>query len=330
MSTQKKIRWLYLALALCLCGLSLSMLLVAPARTHADNTSENPIVFSDTGVSVENVMQYWTPRRMASALSADMPAIDEKKVAVPRVAHQTHVHQAALSQTALSAADPANPLYQVVGKVFFSTNGKDFVCSGTSVASLNRSLVDTAGHCVVNNKHFVSNWVFCPVYTGNGCHFYVAKILATDKVWLDHSDRPDGWYGDDLGMAVVAPAAPGGKKLADAFGSVSGLANIDYVARKYLTVGYPAAPPFTGKTQLKCESPVLKTDDNQNTDSPLGVACDMTGGSSGGGWFITVNGQLYLNGHTSYGYNNDPGVLYSPYFNNTWLDLFRATQVIAV
>ncbi|HEY0756158.1 MAG TPA: hypothetical protein VGD98_19535 [Ktedonobacteraceae bacterium] len=329
MFTQKKIRCLYMALASCLYGLFLSMLLAAPVRTYAENTPANPVVFSDTMTSTENVIQYWTPKRMASALSADIPAIDEK-VAVPRAHYQSRTRQATGYRQARPNSSPTNPLYSQVGKVFFSNEGKDFVCSGTIVASLNRSLVDTAGHCVVNSKHFVSNWVFCPMYNGNGCHFYIARILVTDKLWLDHSDRPDGWYGNDFGMAVVVSGTPGGKKLADAFGSITGLTNIDYVSRKYLALGYPAAPPFTGRVQIKCESSVLKTDDNQNTESPPGIACDMTGGSSGGGWFLTINGQLYLNGHTSYGYNNDPGVLYSPYFGTVWLDLFRESQVINV
>ncbi len=335
MSTQKKGRWSLLALAMCLYGLFLSMTLSGPARTHADNTPINPIVFSNTIDQTASIIEYWTPKRMASALSADIPTLD-KEIAIPRTTHQPGIGLKTGSRHTLPIpnptprADPVHPLYPQMGKIFFSNDGRDWVCSGTALVSQNHSLVDTAGHCVADDKHFVSNWIFCPMYNGEGsCHFYVAKLLATNKLWFDHSDHPSGWFASDFGMAIVTPGVSG-QKLTDACGGVIGLANIDYNQKSYLALGYPAAPPFNGRTQQRCGSAVAQTDENEGLPAPLGIMCDMTGGSSGGGWLIDINGQLYLNGHTSYGYKSEPGVLYSPYFGPTWLDLYQATQNITV
>ncbi len=330
MSTHKRRHWPYLVLAMGLYGLFCSTALTIPARLHAATAPTNPVVFSNPVTDINAVEAYWTPKRMASALSADIPA-NEKQVAIPRTLHQVRKRSFPAFTGSLPIpdpkADPVHPPYTQEGKIFFSDGGRDWVCSGTALVSNNRSLVDTAGHCVADDKHFVANWIFCPMYDGNGCHYYIARVLATDKLWLDHSDRPDGWFGYDFGMAVVISTQPN-KKLTDSFGGVTPIANLDPAHQTYLAVGYPAAPPFNGQTQQKCESQVTKTDEQGGDVEAMGIQCDMTGGSSGGGWFIVLNGRLYLNGHTSYGYRDDPTVLYSPYFGTTWESLYRAAQDI--
>jgi hypothetical protein len=51
----------------------------------------------------------------------------------------------------------------------------------------------------------------------------------------------------------------------------------------YSSHGYPAAPPFNGQRLWRCDSP-LAYDDNAANPPTMGIDCDMTGGSSGGGW----------------------------------------------
>jgi hypothetical protein len=52
--------------------------------------------------------------------------------------------------------------YAVVGQLFFTEPGGNFVCSA-SVIRLN--VIATAGHCVSDGKgHFYSNWLFIPAY----------------------------------------------------------------------------------------------------------------------------------------------------------------------
>ncbi len=72
--------------------------------------------------------------------------------------------------------------------------------------------------------------------------------------------------------------------------------------------GYPAAPPFNGERLYTCTSP-LQYDDTSANPPTMGIDCDMTGGSSGGGW--TVSGSL--ESVNSYGYSTLPNVMFGPY-----------------
>jgi len=76
----------------------------------------------------------------------------------------------------------------------------------------------------------------------------------------------------------------------------------------YVSHGYPAAPPFNGERLYTCTSP-LQYDDTSANPPTMGIDCNMTGGSSGGGW--TVNGSL--ESVNSYGYTTLPNVMFGPY-----------------
>jgi hypothetical protein len=52
----------------------------------------------------------------------------------------------------------------------------------------------------------------------------------------------------------------------------------------------------------------------------MGIGCDMTGGSSGGGWI--VGNDLYS--ENSYGYGNQPNVMYGPYLDDTAQAVYNA------
>jgi hypothetical protein len=56
----------------------------------------------------------------------------------------------------------------------------------------------------------------------------------------------------------------------------------------------------------------------------MGIGCDMTGGSSGGGWVTDPSAAGYLNGLNSYKYSNQPNVMYGPYFGDTIKALYEA------
>jgi hypothetical protein len=88
--------------------------------------------------------------------------------------------------------------------------------------------------------------------------------------------------------------------------------------QSYSAFGYPQASPFNGLYQYRCNSGVT-SDDNPGGSGPTahGILCNMTGGSSGGGWLINLSGGLgYVNGHNDYKYNSDPGHMFSPYYGN--------------
>ena len=50
----------------------------------------------------------------------------------------------------------------------------------------------------------------------------------------------------------------------------------------------------------------------------MGIGCDMTGGSSGGGW-VVGNTVLSVN---SYGYTTEPNVMYGPYQDSVAQNLY--------
>ena len=75
--------------------------------------------------------------------------------------------------------------------------------------------------------------------------------------------------------------------------------------------GYPAARPFNGQQLYSCTGTVVQDTYGGSTDQ--GLACNMTGGSSGGGWI--QNGALAS--VTSFGYTGVKNILWGPYFGST-------------
>lgn len=66
--------------------------------------------------------------------------------------------------------------------------------------------------------------------------------------------------------------------------------------------GYPAAPPFDGQLMNKCVDRPGRLSISPGTPTMWRIGCTMTGGSSGGGWFITgKNGKSELVSNTSIG-----------------------------
>ncbi len=200
------------------------------------------------------------------------------------------------------------------GKVFFTLGGGDYVCSGTALLSGNKSVVWTAGHCVNEGPGaFATNWEFVPAYKDGSAPLgvYVAENLFTTSAWGNAGD-----FSYDLGAAVVGPA--GGTALTDRVGG-RGIAFNSSRSQTYNSYGYPAAPPFTGERLWRCNSP-LQTSDNSANPPTLGIGCDMTGGSSGGGWIVGSN-VVSVN---SYGYDNQPDVMYGPYQGSVAQSLYNA------
>jgi hypothetical protein len=241
------------------------------------------------------VQRYWTETRMENAIPADksLSATGEAlgEVRAPALAPATQIPPPYTSQPTSTN-----------GKVFFSDGGSNFVCSGTAVLSGNRSTVWTAGHCVHDGASgFHTNWAFVPAYADGSRPYgtWTARTLLTTNGWTG------GDFSYDLGAAVVSPV--GGQSLTDVVGGRSVAFN--YARNQnYSSHGYPAAPPFNGQRLWRCDSPLVYNDNSANPPT-MGIDCDMTGGSSGGGWI--VGGSVYS--VNSYGYSTLPNVMFGPY-----------------
>lgn len=273
---------------------------------HADT----PDTMSAEVKSSVNVDTYWTAERMANAKSAD--ALVEGKSGSGTAEATRHVQHASDSAPQLRA-NQETPVDNI-GKVFFTLGGSDYVCSGNVVTADNKSVVATAGHCVnggdENNGEFATNWVFVPGYeNGDAPHGkWEASELFTSNEWAS-----SGNITYDVGFAVMGEQ--NGSTIEDAVGATG----IEFGAERgqsYDAFGYPAAAPFDGETLQSCSGSA--TDDPQGTGSQ-GIPCDMTGGSSGGPWFLSNGNQNSVN---SYGYNGIEQ-MFGPYYGDVANDVYN-------
>ena len=209
-----------------------------------------------------------------------------------------------------------------VGKVFFTNgSGQDFVCSGTAVMSLNHSVVDTAGHCLYMNGQWMQKVVFCPRYengsTPYGC--WAARDLEAPADWVDA--RPND-YHHDFGMAIVSANDEG--DLTALVGG-AGWAYNQPVNQAFSAYGYPAGYPFDGQSRQSCLPATGKLWPHGD-GTVVSIPCNMTGGSSGGPWFIQINNNLYVSGHNDFTSTLQLGHMFSPYYDDTWYALYDKAQ----
>ncbi|MFC4529706.1 trypsin-like serine peptidase [Sphaerisporangium dianthi] len=206
------------------------------------------------------------------------------------------------------------------GRVFFTYQGRNASCSGTAVTSANKSVVITAGHCVKLGGAFHTNWAFVPGYDAGSRPYgtWVATSLLTTPQWNASEDM-----NHDMAAAVVAPL--NGQRLVDVVGG-QGVAFNQPRGRQMYAFGYPAASPYNGSKLIYCGGRVFN-DFLVSTDQ--GLTCDMTGGSSGGGWFLNFSestGAGTLNSVNSFKYNFAPYWMFGPYFGPEAQAVYTAAQ----
>lgn len=270
------------------------------------------------GTNLDVVIQHWSRANMLNAIDADQQIAQASGLAPT---------ESSAGQAAKQAGQPASdgslsyPL-STVGKVFFTTSfGQDSVCSGTAVVSSNQSVVDTAGHCLYWNGGWARNVIFCPLYengaTPYGC--WAARALEVPSDWIDANP---GNYHHDFGMAIVAPNSQG--TLTARVGGV-GWAYNQPTNLRFDAYGYPAAPPYDGQTRQSCVGST-GTAWQMGGGTVVSIPCKMTGGSSGGPWFVQIDGNWYLNGHNDFTSSIQYGHMFSPYYDDTWFALYSKAQ----
>ena len=291
------------------------------APASGDAPAETSGVSSHTVVETGGA-QYWTEERMRSAIPGDVLAgramlkSANSKAAVHRPAEAgapTTVESQAPSLQATEVQIKANASetpVKHVGKVFFTLGGSNYVCSGNSVSSTNKSTVSTAGHCLNEGPGaFATKFTFVPAYLDGAAPYgkWTAQSLHAPTQWSSGGDMT---Y--DTGFAVMNPL--NGQTLADVVGA-SGLEFNAPRGLSYKAFGYPAARPFDGESLKSCTG--TATNDPYNPDfNTQGVPCNMTGGSSGGPWFIGSSSTGYQNSVNSYGYGSRSTTMYGPYWGS--------------
>ena len=261
---------------------------------------------------------FWTQNRMHNAINTDQLNSNASDL----TQGSSVSSKAARQQGQLPRNGETSYPLSTVGKVFFTNAaGQDSVCSGTAVVSSNHSVVDTAGHCLYWNGGWVQNVIFCPLYNNGigsyGC--WAARDLEVPSDWI--SRKPDDLH-HDFGMAIVSPNSSG--DLTDIVGG-AGWAYNQPRNQSFSAYGYPAAYPFDGETRQSCENRASKTWQEWG-GTVVSIPCNMTGGSSGGPWFIQVSGNRYLDGHNDFTTSMQRGHMFSPYYDDTWFALYSQAQ----
>lgn len=285
----------------------------ASAAPAASEDKKNPSV---TRAAVENAgaADYWTAERMLTATPGDVlagKALERGNRSSPLL-----VEKGKNAEVKATRAKQQQPLAQSetpvkhIGKVFFTLGGANYVCSGNSVSAQNKSTVSTAGHCVNEGPGaFATNFVFVPAYQNGAAPYgkWAATSLIAPTQWSSSGDMT---Y--DTGFAVVSRNGSG-QYLADVVGA-SGVAFNQARGLTYKSFGYPAASPFNGETLKSCTGRASNDPFNPQFNTQ-GIPCDMTGGSSGGPWFIGTSSTGTQNSINSYGYDRS-AVMYGPYWGS--------------
>ena len=122
----------------------------------------------------------------------------------------------------------------------------------------------------------------------------------------------------DVGAARVVNAANPAATFAGTIGTRPIAFGQNPTGKRIVSYGYPAAGKFNGSQQYACASPFRRWDGTALLD-PMQISCDMTGGSSGGGWFYDANannvadaGEALIS-NNSYGYQGEKNTMYGPY-----------------
>ena len=285
--------WLVLVLALTACAATAA---AAQARPVVQKNNETR----------GQVLDYWTADRMHNAKPVD------------RVVPQAGKAKPGGGTASGTATEVPLPYPSAEGKVFFTDSGVNYVCSGSALVSTNESVVWTAGHCVNEGPGaFYTNFMFVPAYRDGVAPYgrFAAPTLLTTSGW-----RTSGQFGVDVGAAVVG-TNESGQTLTDAVAEVPPVFN-SVRNQSYSLYGYPAAGKFSGQRMYVCNT-AWSRNDATATPATMGVPCNMTGGSSGGGWLTSSGAVASV---VSYGYSNLKNVLFGPHLETEAQQLYTTAQ----
>jgi V8-like Glu-specific endopeptidase len=315
--------------------------------------------FGRAATAAQAVEAYWTPARMrAATVIEDSPAYlsavaryqrDQRaqragaagsapaaRQATGQRAHSVAPRAGAVTAGAVPAAfDPGfsywQPTARTSGKVFFSMNGLNYQCSGTVVNSEGGNTVWTAGHCVNQGNGsgvWATNWQFVPAYDDDLADprpygTWTAWQLWTKTGWANSSD-----FSDDMGVALMNTRL--GYHIVRYLGGQGLRVNAGRHVYEY-AFGYPAEGPFDGGNLYRCEG--SSTPEWQILwlwSETIKIPCDLTRGSSGGGWLLDYDGDWgYLNGLNSrIDRIVDPTIMASPYFDDDAWSLYNSTRYL--
>ncbi|GAA1563173.1 hypothetical protein GCM10009789_15290 [Kribbella sancticallisti] len=216
---------------------------------------------------------YWTAEKLRNAIPADLPA----NAPTPAKQGESTSSGIASRPVAPEAKMVANDVVpSTAGKVFFSYNGLNYVCSASTINNNYKNLIITAGHCVHGGAGggWHANIVFAPSYYNgqSSAGLWNWTGARTFNSWINSSD-----FSHD--QAFVTLGQRNGQNLIDAVGG-NGLVWGNSRAQANTRIwGWPAEAPYNGEVPYYCDGNTYAWG---STDAALG--CTMNGGASGGPW----------------------------------------------
>lgn len=318
-------------------GIGLALIIVPLIAAPASARSEH-----------DRVVAYWTPARMASAKPRDLTPAGANITPRARPGGGGGV-------TGKSWVN-GGPVLDLTGKVYFSMAGGNWQCSGSIVDDQGRSgfsMVLTAGHCAVDEATglFATNWMFMPNWDRQPATFNTACSGSFYGCWTTAGGG--GLYAHwgfvhagsfnnqavthDWAFAVVASGGKSGEQLdgSVATGGAGGSYPIQFTGgvsagNRLQAFGYPAAGKYKGNDLTWCAGNIGQ--DVGTANQTWSMACNMTGGSSGGPWFEGLNETNgtggVLSSLNSYGYSGVSN-MYGPKFNDRTLATYTEARTDA-
>lgn len=271
----------------------------------------------------EQLAEYWTPeRRNAAREKPYEPARTEPSPGPPpRPAHSRDVPGSAPAPSAgLGALGAPTPVprpedypWCTIGKLFFISNGIDYVGSACVIA---RDGLLTVAHNLydVRSRSWSKDLWFYPAYD-EGSSVYGA--WKWNKAWIKEEWYQTDQEAFDVGLIRVDRNSAG-QSLGDVVGWLG--YTVDRTPeRAWIDVGYPSDIE-RGRRMIAEEGYYTRMLDHNQV---VGKQGSMTGGASGGPWLLY--GDLTLvNGLHSFRKERDyPGEVFSPYFSTWVADFIR-------
>lgn len=324
----------------------------APAPTAANRDPDGISSTTYSRPAARRAGSYWTAARLRSAVPLDMaPPPHHERPRRARAAplgdpggpdtvapaagtagarKEAALRQARAAYRSRPAPRPYTTLQErTTAKVFFTLYGIPSVCSGAVVNSRSKNMVSTAGHCVSDGfGTWARNIVVVPAFKSrtsgpNRRPFgtWRARAATTPTEWHIFSNSLQD-------VAYITVRKRHKRHIASRVGGI-GTKFRTARGRGVLSRGYPAQAPFGGNTQRTCgpRPPAVRRDHPHSGAYPgpatMGIACNMTGGSSGGPWNGIWNGRPFQVSLNSYKYNNNHRRMFGPYFGGVVKRLFQ-------
>ncbi|PBC77494.1 hypothetical protein BX265_2242 [Streptomyces sp. TLI_235] len=277
------------------------------------------------GFTAEKLKGFWDQARMdkAQGMEAQDATLQSEKTA------PENDPQPPAKIDARPQPHPYSPASAVLGKIFMQVDAEtSAVCSGTVISDPahpgKSNLVWTAAHCLHEGKGgtWFKKMAFVPSYNRSGVaskgHSATFEQVAPYGAWTaDYAVVSPQWAeeGGERGSAasqydfgilrVHNEDSSDGRSLEETVGSSVPVwfdaprAQIAGVS----AYGYPQGAPFDGRELEYCDSRVKPARLSFDAERPTMyvIGCTMTGGSSGGGWFVVRGGKPYLISNNSIG-----------------------------